>query len=728
MAIVPLVWLAIGFLAAISFAPKATLVERAAYTLLFGVGVVPLLAVAHAFLAPAFVTNTSLLVATAVAAIFFVVLAWRRRAAVCRTEPAMRWDAAVIALCVLVAAIAWRHYNDAEFVLALASYLQRGEAECFYMQTFKLVGALHPGGIRTSLAEAYDIISTPGNVVFTSAFLPVFGRHAFHVMYVVFQVLAFGFSYLLALAWTEKPLAAIVAAALVVLSPYLLWIEVLDRNVIAFTLGAALLHAAWTRDERVGFLGLLCGLCAGTGLRFLWIVGVLPIALIFLVRKRSGRSLAKFALVAAATFAFNLPHLSWHGLHTLGETTPAWKLALDALLHPSRTPLVPLPNAAWYGAQMLRSFGVASLALALAGMIDLKRRCTARFAIPFLIFVPILFVLATQRDWIEADKLRILVSAFPALVVWIAAGVASLMDREARAARWGTVGICAMVVAAAGLGMRAWNAPMDEGTRHRKPVYQGDSDAYSNFYRGEFSRFRLWPRYASLADKLHWNRKQGESLIVARTLLGEGGSPRVAEHPWVRAAFADALKTQTPKVEYSGRFRSLTVDLERLVTDPPAAVRSAADGTEFFVDYIDEASVLDVYHKSVPVSWQPEPLTVTVLPGKPEFHALGELPIEINAFVSYGKDEVGFERVNLIHLGTQNRKPVAFDTGLTALPQTDASPVISLRVPAEVRVIIRYWIVDSAKGTPHRIDSWVIEPGESDPQIGFFPLEPESYL
>ncbi|MCC6157730.1 MAG: hypothetical protein IT350_06720 [Deltaproteobacteria bacterium] len=728
MFVVPFVWLAIGYLAAISFAPKATLVERIAYSLLFGIGLVPLFVVAHAFLAPAFITNTSIVVATVLAAAFFGLLAWRRRCEFCRTGPMTRWNGVALAIGVLVAAVAWRHYNDAEFVLALASYLQRGEAECFYMQTFKLVGALHPGGLRTSLREAYDIISTPGNVVFTSAFFPILGRHTFHIMYVVFQVLVFWFSYLLASAWTEKSFAALVAAAFVALSPYMLWIEVLDRNVIAFALGAALLHAAWTRDERVGFLGLLFGLCAGTGLRFLWIVGALPIALVFVVRKRSWKAFAGFAVVAAATFAFNLPHLTWHGLHTLGETTPAWKLAWDLLAHPTRTPLVPLPNAAWYGMHLLRFLGVAALALALAGCVDLKRRCNAHFTIPILVFLPISFVLATQRDWIEADKLRILVSAFPALVVWIAAGIASVMERDHLRRRWGVAFGCAIVVFAWGFFVARWDAASDESSRERKPVYQSDAVAYSEFYRGEFSRFRPWPRYAPLFDKLRWGRKRVESAIVAQTLLGKGASPRVAEHSWVRSEFADVLARPIPEMPFSGRFRSLAVDLERLATDPANAVRVAEEGTEFFLDYIDEESVLDVYHKTVPVSWQPEPLTMTVLPGKPEFHALAELPIELNAFVSYGKDEVGFERVNLIHLGAQKRGQAAFDTGLTALPQTDDRSVISVRIPAEVRVILRYWIVDSAKGTPHRIDAWAIEAADGKPEIRFFPLEPESYL
>lgn len=725
---VPFIWLAIGYLAAVSFAPKATSVERAAYSLLFAISLVPLLVVAHAFLAPAFITNTSITVATVVAAAFFGVLAWRRRGEFERTARMTRWDGAVLAIGALVAAVAWRHYNDAEFIFALASYLQRGEAECFHMQTFRLVGALNHGGLRTSLREAYDIISTPGNVVFTSAFFPLLGRHTFHAMYVVFQVLAFTFSYLLALAWTEKPLAALIAATFVALSPYLLWIEVLDRNVIAFALGAALLHAAWMRDTRVGFVGFLFGLCAGTGLRFLWLVGVLPILLIFFIRKRSWKAVAGFVVVASATFTFNLPHFAWHGLHALGETTPTWKLAWDAMTHPSRTPLVPLPNAAWYGMQLLRFPGIAALALAIAGCVDLKRRCTARFTIPLLIFLPIFSVLSAQRDWIEADKLRILVSAFPALVVWIAAGIASVMERDDLRRAWGLVFGGAIAVAVAGFLIGRWNVAVDDSSRGRKPVYQSDTAAYSDFYRGEFSRFRLWPRYAPLFDKLRWDRKRTEGVIVAQSLLGRGASPRVADHPWVREAFADVLAEPVGRKSFSGRFRSLTIDLERLVTDPANAVRDAEDGAEFFVDLIDEESVLDIYHKAVAVSWQPEPLTVTVLPGKPELHALGELPIELDAFVSYGTDEVGFERVNLIHLGAQNRRQAAFDTALTALPQTDDRPVISLRIPTEVRVILRYWVVDSAKGTPHRIDSWVVEAGDGPPNIRFFPLEPESYL
>ena len=65
----------------------------------------------------------------------------------------------------------------------LASYLQRGEAECFYMQTFSFVPGLNPDLNGPQVWEAYNIISTPGNTLFTTTFMAVFGLHSFLCFY-----------------------------------------------------------------------------------------------------------------------------------------------------------------------------------------------------------------------------------------------------------------------------------------------------------------------------------------------------------------------------------------------------------------------------------------------------------------------------------------------------------------------------------------------------------------
>ena len=121
---------------------------------------------------------------------------------------------------------------------------------------------------------------------------------------------------------------------------------------------------------------------------------------------------------------------------------------------------------------------------------------------------------------------------------------------------------------------------------------------------------------------------------------------------------------------------------------------------------------------------------MVVLTGKPDLEVLGELNLELNAFVGYGKDEYGFERVNLInYLTSKKGRAYAKKTGMTALPHRGTTPVITLRVPRDITVIIRNWIVEQEQGVPHRIDSWRIRLGEDGkPRVEFFFQEPESYF
>ncbi len=121
---------------------------------------------------------------------------------------------------------------------------------------------------------------------------------------------------------------------------------------------------------------------------------------------------------------------------------------------------------------------------------------------------------------------------------------------------------------------------------------------------------------------------------------------------------------------------------------------------------------------------------VAILPGGPERGSLGELYVDLNAFAAFGADDLGFQRVDLVHnklqIGGIER---ARAQGMTALPWGEERSTLDLRVPKDLKVILRWWLVDGWTGLPHRVEAWSIEGvEEGDPRAVWHPLEPESYL
>lgn len=701
------------------------LVERCAYSLLFGLSAVPLLAVSAALFGVSYVTPAHLALS---AAVWLAGLGWlvRRQS----RGPGTSTDAApdrlypqsiVLLGAAAVALVAGLFHSDAKHLLSLRSYLDRGEAECFYMLTFSLVEALNPAREAAALPNPYAIISTPGNVLFTAGFYPLLGDQTFRVLQIAFQALLFLFLFLVLTRLRIRWPVALAVAVFAGLNPYMLSIEELDRNTIALALSAAFAHALLSRPDAIALHGALFGLVAGTGLRFLPLVFAVPLVAFHARRGRTVRDWAVLAATAAAVFAVNVPHLFEHQLESMGEPLTFPTLLWMALADAHRTPFLPYPNAVLYFLSVVSHFGVVVTALVAFGAARmLVTRRSAALAGLFVLGVTGL-VLGVQRDWLESDKIRILLWALVPAFVFLAVGLDALLDRERRGRRFAELAVALGVTIAAVAFARGVTVPADATTYGRKPVYQSETPAFARHYQERFAAVSLLPNYDRLYLKLDLTRKREEERALRTTLFGADGGGATEPAP----ATAQVASTGT------GRFTNLRIDLERLVTSPAEAVtRVEQPEDEPFVDLEDQAHLLDVYFAALKVSWQPEPLTVAIFPGRPESTQLGELNVELNAFAGFGRDEDGFERVNPIHLlASAERRAKAFRSGMTALPRRDARPVLYLRIPSEMRVVLRNWLVSTASGTPFRTDAWDISAGrDGAPKLGFFPFEPESHL
>ena len=700
----------VGVALAAVVAPGAGRLERWSWRLLFTLTAVPFVAFHVALLRPAFLGAGTLWASGLVMLAVLVPLAARRGAPVA----AEHGTRLTLSLGAVVGVLTALHHTDTELWLQLGSYLGRGEAECFYMQTFSFVPELNPDGDPQLVRDAYDIISTPGNAVFTAGWLPVLGDHAFRFLHAAVVAVGFLFTTLLLRRWTNLGAATLAALALYG-NPWLLSIEVLDRNVLTLALSPALLWAVLEHPRKPVLHGWLLALVAGSGLRFLPLVFVVPVAAFYLRARVPLRTWAVFGAAAALCFAFNLPHLGFHGFHSLGETQPLPALTSAGL---TRTPWVPHPTAVLYLRWLLSALGGLGAGLVLAGLdreLRVDRWRTAGLAV---VVAAVFGVLALQRDWIESDKARIFVMAGLPFAVWFASGVVALGTRRGLA-------LLAVGAVAAPLGDRVLagvEGHADDGLYERKPLYQHERPAYVALSRARFGEVGLLPDYARLFDKLDWSRKRDEARVVAETLFG--ADPAGHTNPWIaRWVDADQLETVEPTLE--GDFVDLTIDLEQLGVDPASAVRVAAAGEgRVFLDLSRPERLVDVYFKEVDVSWQHRQLTVTALPLR---DTLGEVHLDLNAFAGFGADAVGFQQVNLVQLEVLGQREAALATAMTALPQADDDPTITLRVRADQRVLLRNWFVNVLKGTPQRVDGWVIE-AAGEPEAQFFYGEPESYL
>jgi len=716
-----------GFFLSTYLIREASPVERVAYTLLGALTVVPFLAINVALAGSTYITRELLLGISVGLLLLLSVHAYRhlRGFKASRVE---RRHWAVLAAGALVGAASYTYYSNAEVLYALGSYLQTGRSGCFTMQTFKLVQGLNPGRSAEHVRELYSVISTPGNALFTGGLMPVLGTHTFHFLYVFFQLNLFLFVYLLLRRWTGRLWVPLGVALFAVANPYGLSVEILDRNAMALSLGAALLHTLFRYPDKALLHGALLGITAGTGLRFLPLCLWLPILMHYVARRTRWRGYVVAGAAFAVVFAFNLPHLQHHGLHSMGESRPFYELFFTALWDQPRTPFLPFPNFSYYLVNLLSHWGWLAAALALLGAAVTLARHRLRFFQLTLIFALPYMVLTAQPDWLEMDKARILISGLLPLLLFGGLGLSSLLERRnRRRPLLGLVASLAAVLALHALMIRVEGTP-DPGTYKRKPVYQRETPAYMAFYRDQFADAGPLPAYGRLFQKTDLRRKQAADRIIAARIFGPGGN-QAGANKWVEAWLPPAENHPPAKKEISSRYVNLSIDLERLVTEPEKSVTLQQEPGETFLDLEKKEDLLDIYYKAVDVSWMKQELPLVVMPDKPELGLLGELYLDLNAFAGLGRDEDGFERVNIISfrvLPGARARGVA--SSMTALPQQDRSPRVVLRVPEDITVVVRNWVVNASKGVPYRIDAWRIAQREGRPRVEFFCQEPESYL
>ena len=709
-----------GWILASVLTPRSGFLERVAYALLFTLGAVPFVAYQVALATPTFISVGLLAVVSGAWLAAFAWPAWRLGRGLAPPRP-QRWELGILALGLALGVITWLHHSDAELWLSLGSYLRTDKAKCFYMQTFSFVPELNGGRDPAMVRRAFEIISTPGNSSFTASWMAALGPWTFKFLQAAMHTVLVLFGALLLHRWTGSLLVAVVVCTFAVLNPYTLWIEVLDRNLYVYALTPALLYTIAFHRERALLHGLMLGFVGGLGLRFLPLMFIGSAALIYAKQRQPWRHWVLMLVGVVVAFAFELPHLQHHGLHSMGEAA-----AVPGLLAHLRTPMLPHGNGSYYLLFMLAQLGwiVAALALYGAGRY-LRDRPVWGVALALMVLGPLL-VLSGQRDWIEHDKTRIFIMSLWPVLVFFAMGLRGLMARSGWGPRALALAAALTLVVGFDLVARQAEVPADSSSPDRKPLYQHETPAYLERAQAGFARTGPLPSYGHMRDKLRWRRKSAEAQLIAATMLAGQDSPWIER--WLGGDAPDQPAPLRPAAT-EPEWTSLSIDLERLVTEPDSAVVIQDAPGRRLVDYAESGRIFDIHHKQVKVSWQEQPLPVTVLAQRPDIRILRELYLDLNAFVRLDEDELGFQKVNLVQYEVfPERRADGVATAMTALPWMDESPVVHLRIPADMRVLVLNWLVNPSEGVPHRIDGWFIDVAEDEPRVRFVYGEPESYL
>lgn len=717
-----------GFLLTVFFFRNRTFLETVAYSILFGITAVPFCVTNLAFFANIYITKYVLLIVSFL--LFLILINLIKKKNFVSTKITKN-EIICLGITVLLALFFFLYYTNSEFILSLASYFIKGEAECFYMQTFKLLSSLNPGVTRERIYEAYNILCTPGNIISTGSMVSLFKSNGFKILYILFQCLGFMFMFMFIERLTKKTSIAIFTALFSVLNPYSLYIEVLDRNTMVFVFGIVLFYSLFFYNKKIFLHGLLFGIVSGMGLRFLPVLFIVPILFYYLTEKKRPMEYLIFAGAALVTFGFNLPHLSFHGLHSLGETESALSLIWIFFSKWLRTPFLPYPNILYYLFLLFTSLGYIASSLIFFGAFKTYSVNKRHFAVLGMVFFLPLLALSFQRNWIEQDKIRILLTGIFPLFIFFGKGLSVfLTDTRKYLKNGATVLMICFSLFFLKTGLSRINFKEDAGFYNRKMLYQKETPVYNKCIKKNISDISILPDYLRLSQKSNIKRKINEEKIILSNLFGDKKYNPDIYGNFYREWEKEFIVKHTANQNSSEEFVTIKIDFDKLTEINPAEAVSLDEEPSPIINFEKPGEIYDLYYEELSVRWQIEKLSVAIMPQKAEVVALKELSIDLNAFINTGGNEDGFATVNTIVYAFKKEKgALPLDSMMLGFPLFADGSTIKLRIPKDLKIIIKNWFVNGENAIPFKTDSWEIyisKKGEL--RIRFFYNEPESYL
>jgi len=308
---------------------------------------------------------------------------------------------------------------------------------------------LSEGGPEAREAGArMDLIDSPGTgqrygtTALIAPVVALFDAFGFRLVYALMPVLALLFGFRLLRLLLRRPGVALLASVLCIVNPYVLKIVILDENVLAFATATAALTLLVE-----GRLPLLAGLALGATLGIRHVDLPLLVTAVVLLGGRRRDCLLAVAGTALAALPSALHHQATYGSlfaheHFVDEVFLAvphsflgWDFRYTGLLNVPfvdqwiRTPYNPFPTSLYYPINTVAHLGSLLAAVGALGVFALWAR-ERRLAVALLLWlVPVYGLLAVLENWMDPNKMGLILILFPALLLalgygldWISSG------------------------------------------------------------------------------------------------------------------------------------------------------------------------------------------------------------------------------------------------------------------------------------------------------------------
>lgn len=711
----------IGYMFTRLFFNNLNFLEIIGFTLFFAILIVPLISTNISLIFDVLINKMSLLIITLIVLTILIIYIYIKKIKLFKFPKIKNYEFVIILIIILIGFFSYFYYNNSIYYLSLTSYLEKGETNCFYMLTF----ALQPE-LKESLASQtpYDIVSTPGNSLFTAPGYSVLNYNTFRFMYVIFEILLFLFLVLLINFFIKKQYIAILAGLFAIYNPFNLFIEVFDRNLMALVISIILFYTIFKHQDKVIIHGLIFGVVSGLGLRFLPLVFIIPIFLVYFKGGKKPIDYFIFILVAFLVFGYNLPHLKYHGFNTIGETQSYVSLFILAFTKFLRTPFVPYPNLLVILFSILAYFGIFISSIVFLGIYRLIKKNKYYLLIFGLIFLLPLLTLAIQRDFLEVAKNRIIIMGFLSIYVFFAYGLLEIysLAKKGSVELFKTIFVLFVIFmfiqVISSITFNEENAFYD-----RKLLYQKETIKYHILQKTAFFKINLLPDYGKLNNKINLQRKSNEQTAIIESIIRRQNVKEYLLNQGYNVDLHPIIKKNITK-----EYINIKINLDKLVTDIHNSVIIVNSSNEFFIDF-SQKELLDIYYNEFQVSWQDKMLPLVVFPHMMETDYLDEIYLDLNSFISYGQDELGFERINAInYLFYPRAIGYAQNSAMLTIPSSNFNQNIFIRVPKTSKLIVRNWFINGASGQPFKVDSWKISFDKKNVDVKFYYNEPETYI
>jgi hypothetical protein len=242
----------------------------------------------------------------------------------------------------------------------------------------------------------------------------------------------------------------------------------------------------------------------------------------------------------------------------------------------------------------------------------------------------------------------------------------------------------------------------------------------------------IFPNYKRLSYKLNLRDKAKEERVVFDRLFPSEKLPGLDKfrnfyQQWQR----DFLRYNIPIRQDSSNsvYNYIKVDFNKLSGKLEFPVEKIEYADICAIDLGADNNLFDVYYANLDVNWQKEPLSVSAILNKDEIGYLKEFDIDLNAFISLGKDSAVFNTIYPINYESNPlpEKPM-LSMGMESFPFYSENNTMIFRLPQDLKVVIRNWFINE-KGIPYKVDSWCIKPDKNgNYKAEFYYNEPESYL